>query len=97
MIPSKSPVLSGDFSYARTPQPFHWQQLVQADERLILSPSQFLERWAITKVQMARLCFCSPTTVTRWMTECAYHQDPGEEYKFRLGYVDNLWSMKKCN
>jgi hypothetical protein len=49
--------LSGDFSYARVPQPFHWQQLVQADERLILSPSQFFERWAITKAQMARLCF----------------------------------------
>jgi hypothetical protein len=96
MISSKSPVISGDFSYARVPHPFHWQQLVQADERLILSPSQFLERWEITKVQMARMCFCSPSTVSRWLSSSACHQDPGDEYRFRLGYIDSLWNMKQC-
>ena len=95
MISSKLPAASS-FSQARVPRPSQWQQLVQADERLILSPSEFLERWEISKIQLARLCFCSPSTVSRWLTESSCHQDPGDEYMFRLGYVDNLWNIKEC-
>jgi hypothetical protein len=46
MISSKAP--SGDILHARIPQPHHWRTLVAEDERLILSPEEFLSRWAIT-------------------------------------------------
>jgi len=92
MISSKAP--HGDNWHARMPQPHHWRTLVAEDERLILSPEEFLSRWAIFKQQLARLCFCSPATVSRWLSDCAYRQEPRDEYKFRLGFVDGLWDMK---
>jgi hypothetical protein len=90
MISLKEPVC--DIFDALSPNPTHWKRLVSDDERLILSPEEFRKRWNISNKQMARMCFCSPATVSRWFEGGTYHHQAGDEYKFRLGYVDSLWS-----
>jgi hypothetical protein len=90
MISLKEPVC--DIFDALSPNPSHWKRLVADDERLILSPEEFRKRWNISNKQMARMCFCSPATVSRWFQGGVIHHEAGDEYKFRLGYVDSLWS-----
>lgn len=94
MISLKAP--ADDMLDAPTPHPYHWRHLAADDERLILTPQEFRNRWSVSKQQIARMCFCSPATVSRWFQGCSYYHEAGDEYKFRLGYVDNLWrSVKK--
>jgi hypothetical protein len=74
------------------PHPQHWKLLSEKDQQLLLEPAEFLARWAVTRHQLARICRCSPSLVSSWLTECGYHREPGEEYKLRLGFVNLLWS-----
>lgn len=90
MISLKAPEC--DIFDAPSPSPTQWKRLVIQDEALILTPQEFRQRWNISNKQMARMCFCSPATVSRWFEGGTYHHQAGDEYNFRLGYVNSLWS-----
>jgi hypothetical protein len=67
-----------------------WQMLKQLQGNLI-EPEEFYARWHVTYKQIAKICFCSESTVCKWLVHTSARREPSIEHKFILGVTNKLW------
>ena len=75
--------------YPRIPGRRHWQALEEV-RFLRLEPDEFLQRWAVTYEELAKICNCSVATVKLWFS-LKNRREASDIYKIKLAIVHQIW------
>lgn len=80
---------------ARIPTHRHWKMLRDHDLKQ-LNPQEFLQKWSVSRKDLADLCDCSLSTVNHWFSKGGAEKIE-LKYLRRLAEVDCIWSsLENC-
>lgn len=75
---------------ALQPSHRHWE-LLRLHDLKRLHPSNFLQKWNVSRHDLAEICDCGIDTVNHWFSKSTGEKIP-HKYLRRLAEVDYIWS-----
>ena len=73
-----------------TPRKSCWDKLEKFEQLITLE--EFLQRWNVTRSQIARICHCSVSTVDKWFGST--RRPPQSHHLLRLTIADKVWKSE---
>src|SRR5919202_6020696 len=78
----------------KIPPTKHWRVLKAIQDLANILPRDFLQKWNLTRCQLAALFCCSTTTVEHWFSGENSTRKPQEHHQTLLALIHYIWSSK---